>query len=352
MSESLWPRLADLPLTVDAHELEPLEPGPGFDPGRGRTLVRLRGAGTDGLGEDIWPFDEGRAEFQAAGPELPLAGEWTLAAFCDHVATLELWPTPPEFELARNWRAWTFQSAALDLALRQAGATLAYVLGREPRPVRFVNSLGLGDEPSAAAVRDRVAANPSVRFKLDAAAAWSADVCAGVAATGAVDTIDFKGRYGLEAPPADELLALYERVLVAFPDTTIEDPHDLPEVTELLRPHAHRVSYDAPVTSVDDLATQPLPFRIVNVKPSRIGSLERLFALYAHAEAEDLTLYGGGMGELGPARHQIQLLASLFHPDAPNDVAPTPYNAITPPAGLPASPLPPSRPLGFRGPSE
>ena len=33
--------------------------------------------------------------------------------------------------------------------------------------------------------------------------------------------------------------------------------------------------------------------------------------------------YGGGQFELGPGRGQIQHLASLFHPDAPNDVAPT-----------------------------
>ncbi len=33
-------------------------------------------------------------------------------------------------------------------------------------------------------------------------------------------------------------------------------------------------------------------------------------------------MYGGGMGELGVGRGQIELLAALFHPDAPNDVAP------------------------------
>ena len=38
-------------------------------------------------------------------------------------------------------------------------------------------------------------------------------------------------------------------------------------------------------------------------------------------------------------REQIQLLAALFHPDTPNDVAPGAYNAATPPSGLPASPL-------------
>ena len=52
-------------------------------------------------------------------------------------------------------------------------------------------------------------------------------------------------------------------------------------------------------------------------------------------------MYGGGLGELGVGRGQIQLLASLFHADAPNDVAPSAYNQDDPPGRLPASPLPP-----------
>ena len=51
----------------------------------------------------------------------------------------------------------------------------------------------------------------------------------------------------------------------------------------------------------------------------------------------------------GPGRGQIQYLASLFHPDGPNDVAPGPYNDPEPTAGLPGSPLPPRpAPTGFR----
>jgi hypothetical protein len=45
------------------------------------------------------------------------------------------------------------------------------------------------------------------------------------------------------------------------------------------------------------------------------------------------------MFELGPGRGQIQYLASLFHPDGPNDVAPRAYNDPDPRPGLPASPL-------------
>ena len=52
-----------------------------------------------------------------------------------------------------------------------------------------------------------------------------------------------------------------------------------------------------------------------------------------------MLMYGGGMGEVDVGRGQIQLLASLFHADGPNDTAPRGYNAETPAAALPASPL-------------
>jgi hypothetical protein len=88
---------------------------------------------------------------------------------------------------------------------------------------------------------------------------------------------------------------------------------------------------------------------VVNVKPSRIGSLRALFEIYARCAREGRPMYGGGMGELGVGRGQIELLAALFHAGAPNDVAPSAYNEDDPPGVLPASPLAP-RPeaTGFR----
>ncbi len=45
------------------------------------------------------------------------------------------------------------------------------------------------------------------------------------------------------------------------------------------------------------------------------------------------------MFEQGPGRGQLQYLASLFHPDGPNDLAPVEYNLQLPPDDLPCSPL-------------
>jgi hypothetical protein len=80
-----------------------------------------------------------------------------------------------------------------------------------------------------------------------------------------------------------------------------------------------------------------------------MGDLRSLLDLYAHCESRGVVMYGGGMGELGPARKQVQLLASIFHPDGPNDVAPPPFNLPEPISGLSASPLDVgSPPIGFR----
>jgi hypothetical protein len=90
---------------------------------------------------------------------------------------------------------------------------------------------------------------------------------------------------------------------------------------------------------VADIEALRWPPRTVNIKPSRFGPIERLFAAYDYCEAHGIDAYGGGQWELGPGRSHIQLLAALFHPDTPNDVAPGGYNAVEPEPGLPTSPL-------------
>ncbi len=74
-----------------------------------------------------------------------------------------------------------------------------------------------------------------------------------------------------------------------------------------------------------------------------------LFEVYARCARERRPMYGGGFGELGVGRGQIELLAALFHADAPNDVAPSAYNEDDPQGTLPCSPLA-ARPdvTGFR----
>ena len=87
---------------------------------------------------------------------------------------------------------------------------------------------------------------------------------------------------------------------------------------------------------------------MVNIKPSRFGGLRDLFATYDYCDEHGIGAYGGGQWELGVGRGQIQYLASLFHPDTPNDAAPRGYNEADPagPADQPAGAA--LSPTGFR----
>lgn len=344
----LWTAVKDLPLTIESSAFEPLLPnGPTEREDVSTTQLRLRGAGEEGIGEQIgMPADQ--ESLRAS--DYPLTGSWpALADFLAHLDTIDMWPEPPEWDLQRNWRRWTFESAALDLALRQANTDLADALGRTPQPLTFVNSFGLGDPPDIDKVAARRQMHPTVGFKLDVAPSWTQEIMDRVAGVEGVATIDFKGQYGLEVEDEAALLAMYERTVATFgPDVMLEDPHDLPEVLELLTPIADRVSYDAPITTVESIASTAITAQIVNIKPCRVGRLDELSRLYAHCEAHGIRMYNGGMGELGVGRGQAQLLASLFHPDAPNDIAPSDYNLLEPPAGLPGTPLDPAPDRGFR----
>ncbi|WP_026910532.1 hypothetical protein [Patulibacter minatonensis] len=343
----LWTAVKDLPLMIESSAYEALVPlGPVDMDDLSTTQLCLRGRGEEGVGEQVG-MPEAQEELRTSA--FPLTGEWgSLEAFLDHLDTIEMWAEEPEFALARNWRRWTFESAALDLALRQAATTLAEVLGRTPRPATFVTSFGLGDPPDIDKVAARRARHPTVGFKLDVAPSWTQEIMDRVADVEGVATIDFKGQYGIEVEDETALVAMYERTLATFPDAVLEDPHDLPAVLELLRGSEGRVSYDAPITSVESIAATAITPRIVNVKPCRVGRLPELSRLYAHCEAEGVRMYNGGMGELGVGRGQAQLLAALFHPDEWNDIAPSDYNLSDPPAGLPASPLDPAPGPGFR----
>ena len=90
----------------------------------------------------------------------------------------------------------------------------------------------------------------------------------------------------------------------------------------MLESHRERFSWDAPIHSVADIQALRYPPRMVNIKPSRLGGLRNLLDAFDYCAERGIGNYGGGQFELGVGRGQIQYLASLFHADAPNDVAP------------------------------
>jgi hypothetical protein len=348
---STYERVADLPLTIGDYALEGLSAtvSSGFE--RLTTVIRLRGGGEEGAGEDVTYEGDDQIAQQDHGPVLPLAGEWTFDAFAQHLAGLDLFPAgAPKFPVFRNYRLWAFESAALDLALRQAGRSLADVLERELQPVTFVVSSRMGEPPTIAPVAGRLAKYPDLRFKLDATPDWDDDLINALIATGAVDSIDFKGAYKGTAVDVETDPDFYGRIAAAFPDAWLEDPDlELPAARDALRAHEARITWDAPIHSVDDIVAAPVLPRTVNLKPSRFGSVRALFAGYDFCAERGMGAYGGGQYELGVGRGQIQYLAALFHADAPNDIAPSGYDSIDPEPGLPASPLDPDpEPTGFR----
>jgi hypothetical protein len=328
---SLYDAVAELPLHVESYELERLTQPVSSGFTRVTTVIHLRGAGEEGVGEDV-TYDA--AQHPPPG-DLALAGEHTLDSF---PAVLE----PHAFS---DHRRWGFESAALDLALRQAGRSLADAVGRAPRPVRFVVSKRFDSIDVLRKLLDRY---PGTRFKLDPTSDWSDELVAELAALAGVDTVDLKGAYHgtmVDLPPDP---VLYERVARAFSEAWIEDPALTDETEPVLAPYRDRITWDAPIHSVADVVSLPFQPRTLNVKPSRFGAVRELFAFYDHCAERGIGLYGGGQFELGPGRGQVQYLASLFCPDAPNDVAPSGYNAIEPADGLPVSPLEPTpAPTGF-----
>jgi len=326
---STYDRVRGLPLVVEEYALEPLE----REVARGFTLRRtevvLRGGGHEGRGEEVDYDPASQQRFPERRGELPLVGEHTL----DSYALLQSGQT--------EYRRWALESAALDLALKQAGLSLAEALGREQRPLRFVVSTRVAN------VEAWLELYPQLEFKLDPDQDWTDDVVARVAATGAVQTLDFKGVYRLEfGSPPDP--ALYRRIATAFPGVWLEDPALTPGTLAVLDGDRDRITWDAGIHEWSDVEALPFKPRCLNCKPSRFGSVKRLFDFYDACEREGIALYGGGQFELGRGRDQIQLLASLFHADAPNDVAPAGFNAVTAVAGLPQSPLSPGAPApGF-----
>ena len=343
---SNYSRLAELPIEIDSYTLTGLDRV--FDSGfeRPSTLITLSGGGEQGLGEDVVYDTLDHIAHRDAGPIHDLSGPSTLGELCELVGSLDLFVgAAPMTDSSRLYRRWAYESAALDLALRQRGVSLTEHLGRQLSPLNFVcsvraNPAGEGDiEHVLRPIGVRLAKYPETRFKLDPQPDWSDEVIAWLVDSGAVDSLDLKGLY--EGTPVDVEASpeFYERIATAFPDAWLEDPKLNDETRPVLEPYAERITWDAPIHSIADIETLPWKPRIVNVKPSRIGGLEALFDTYEYCEREAIGAYGGGQTEQSVGRDHIQYLAALMHPDTPNDVAPSGYNDPEVPAGLPTSPL-------------
>lgn len=350
-----YDRLAELPIFVEGYDFEDndREYSPEFT--RGSTIIHLRGGGEEGIGEDVVYEVLDHIAMRDAGPVLDLTGPGTLGDLCELLGELDLFAAaPPVREPSRHYRRWAFESAALDLALRQSGLSFHEALGREAQPVTFVNSTRLSsfgdDAPSSTEpIRQRLELYPTLRFKLDPENDWTPELIEELKQIAKVDILDLKGLYRGTPVDVETDPKLYAAVAEAFPEAYFEDPDLNDETRPVLEPHADRITWDAPLHSLADITSLERKPTAINSKPSRFGSLRELMSVYEHCEREGIAVYGGGQGELGCGRGQIQYLASVFHPDTPNDVAPSGYNDHEVKPGLPTSPLQPSASAtGFR----
>lgn len=129
---SIYARLAALPVAIDRCELQPLvrDTSSGFT--KVSLVVRLGGGSHIGEGEDITWDQIDQIEMLRGGSDLSwLHGARTFDELSTLLGLANLFPVPPIRESARFYRRWAFESAALDLALRQNGLSLHDAVGRE-----------------------------------------------------------------------------------------------------------------------------------------------------------------------------------------------------------------------------
>ncbi len=347
--------LAELPIAVESYELEGMDREYGSFT-RPSTIIHLHGGGQEGLGEDVVYDALDQIAHRDRGTIHDLTAPTTLGEFCELVSGLDFFGgEPPLMEASAHYRRWAYESAALDLALRQSETSLHEALELEPQPVSFVCSTRLGsfgehaEASNTEPLRKRLAKHPSLRFKLDPENDWTAELIAEISEIAGVDVLDLKGLYRGTPVDVDTDPELYAAAATAFPGAYLEDPDINDETRSVLEPHMDRVTWDANLHSLADVTGLDYTPKAINSKPSRFGSIEELLSIYEHCQREGIKIYGGGQGELGVGRGQLQYLASLFHPDTPNDIAPSGYNDPAVPDGLPDSPLEPApSTTGFR----
>src|SRR3954447_10488050 len=349
-SDATYSRVAGLPVRIERCELLPLvrDTSSGFT--KVSIVVRLTGDGHEGQGEDItWDQIDQIEQLRRAGDLSWLRGRRTMEEFSTLLGLADLFPVEPIRDSARFYRRWAFESAALDLALRQNGISLQDAVGRVAKPVTFVVSIRLGEPANLAPLRALRTLHPSLHFKLDPTASWDDRLLVELASFEGVDVVDMKGLYSNASVAMEPDVDLYRRVFERLPAAWIEDPAVADDTVELLDRYRHRITWDEPIHSVHDIEALPWPPRMLNLKPARFGSVRRLFEAYDYCGAHGISAYGGGMFEQGPGRGQLQYLASLFHPDGPNDLAPVNYNLQLSAGQVPRSPPPPQpHPTGFR----
>ena len=283
---STWEKLADLPLEIETYDLEPLAARRllGLHAAVDRDPPARRRRGRRGGGRDLrrarprrGPGRRARCIRSPARTRWRASPSWSAASTSSRLS-------PSATSLAStaagpmNLRPWISRCGRRAARCTRSSAARC---GRS----RSWSRCGSASRRPSTPLERRLERYPTLRFKLDPTNDWDDALVAELVATGAVDSVDMKGLYKGTVVDVETDPVLYERVVTAFPDAWIEDPDLTPEVDEVLRPYRDRVTWDANIHSVADIEGLPFPPRMVNIKPSRFGSIEALTAAYDFCEA-------------------------------------------------------------------
>ena len=347
--KSLWPRLAELPLVVESCKYDRLHAVLSHEFERVTTHVRLVGAGADGLGRGRLGPRRGR---QLA------ARDAARAAARGRVDARRLLRSPRNARPVVQAAGVGAGAALSQLGVRVGGAGPRVAPGgpcptRRARPRAAAGALRQLAGPRRAAL-DRArapAARPLARRALQARRGGDL-----VARTRRRGRGDRRGRHDrLQRPvrargegPGGAGRAVRPRargVPGRVPGGSARPARDRAAARRSRRARLLRRADPERRGHRRDAASRARGERQAVAHGQPASALRGVRALRAGAAAD----VRRRNGELGVGRGQIELLAALFHADAPNDVAPSAYNEDDPADELPASPLAP-RPdaVGFR----
>lgn len=312
-------RLSGLPVAIDDLRVErgAVAVADYYEETRPTGIAVLCGRGLTGRGECVaWTAAE-QAEFAAACERLSLPSDSTLGELSPLLAS----------DLDDPYHGAAVEGAAIDLALRQAGTNPFALAGVPAHPVAFCRSIGVADDPETA-IATVLERDPDARIKIDVPVeGWPPSTWRILADTRRIVVLDFKRGADL-----DQVRLAH----AAIPEAWLEDP---PVEAVTLDPRGgwlERVALDGYVLAAVDLDDPEIPPAAVNVKAPRVGGWIEALRCLEECRRRGLHAYVGGMFEVDAGRRQARVLASVFTPDAWNDLAPISVGAVD---AEPSSPL-------------
>ena len=338
--------VADLPLEVESFALERLEQAvsPRVHASHHRRAPARRRRGGRRRGRHVRaPEDHpgrGRAPARRGRTCSTRSRSWSVGSSCSR--------TSRRCGAYYDYRRWAFESAALDLALRQAGRSLADAVERKAGPVGSSCRWASAIRRAWARVRGwlepiQACSSSSTRGARDE------NLVAELAELGCVESSTSRvstAARSVDQPPDPRL---YRLLVEGFPEAFIEDPALTAETRDpgaASRPR--HLGRDHPLGRGHRGAALPAPddqHQAVAVRERCGGCSTRTTT--ARSRESGRTAAASSSSALGAARSSTSPRSSI--PTRPTTSRPRDFNLPQPRPGLPTSPLEPAlEPTGFR----